>query len=204
MDSICMSRWAWVMAVLALAGAVGMAQVLAQAPEAGDGPSEGAGGEDSEAQVERENANGSTGEEGDASDAAIERLMRQRRAAPEVDAGESGPGMQVELDRSVLGVAPGEKQPELRREGEFIVNRRGHLRRSADGAYLLFVFEADDKDSPEPPMILQPCQLLETMENVVHERGQQIVFILSGQVYTYRGANYLLPTTMRIAVDRDE
>jgi hypothetical protein len=39
------------------------------------------------------------------------------------------------------------------------------------------------------------------MEDTVDRRGDTTVFILSGQVHTYRGANYLLPTMMKVAVD---
>ena len=108
----------------------------------------------------------------------------------------------MDIDPAVLGVAPGEDPPPLRREGEFIVNRRGRLVRSSEGGHLLFVFESDTQAAPELPMILQACQLLEAMEETVQRRGDMTVFILSGQVHAYRGANYLLPTMMKIAVDK--
>ena len=66
----------------------------------------------------------------------------------------------------------------------------------------VFVFDADSQHAPEPPMILQPCRLLQSMEDIVQQRGDTVVFVLSGQVHVYRGANYLLPTLMRIAIDR--
>jgi hypothetical protein len=111
----------------------------------------------------------------------------------------------VESNESVLGVAPGQQkeQPELLREGEFIVNRRGHLARAKDSSRLLFVFEADKKSTPERPMILQACRTLESMEQIVQQRGESVNFIVSGQVHTYRGRNYLLPTMMKIAEGRD-
>ncbi|MFW6060881.1 MAG: hypothetical protein ACODAQ_11935 [Phycisphaeraceae bacterium] len=151
----------------------------------------------------------------DDSDETMQQLLQQRAAPPTVqpqrdEQAESvpnrvgAPATKVDVDPAVLGVAPGEPQPTLRREGEFIVNRVGRLRRSPDGARVLFVFEADDKDSPEPPMILQECQYLETMENIVQERGSQVRFKVSGQVHTYRGANYLLPTMMTLEMDRGD
>jgi hypothetical protein len=112
------------------------------------------------------------------------------------------PAANVDIDPAVLGIAPGEDPPPLRREGEFVVNRRGRLIRSSDGGHLLFVFEADTQDAPELPMVLQACQLLEAMEDTVERHGDSAVFILSGQVHTYRGTNYLLPTMMKIAVDK--
>ncbi|MFP4144481.1 MAG: hypothetical protein ACLFV3_05000 [Phycisphaeraceae bacterium] len=142
----------------------------------------------------------------------VDRLLEEREAPPVVEPDRSGdvqpvpgragaPTPEVKVDPSVVGVAPDQPQPQLRREGEFIVNRRGHLR-SSDGTHTLFVFESDGEDAAEPPMILQPCRYLETMEDIARERGDQVSFILSGQVFTYRGANYLLPTMMRPAEDR--
>lgn len=112
------------------------------------------------------------------------------------------PAATVDVDHSILGIAPGEETPTLRREGEFVISRRGRLIRSPDGAHVLFAFEADDKDSPEPPMILQACQWLETMETIVQQRGDSVVFIVTGQIHTYRGANYLLPTMVKQAIDQ--
>jgi len=51
-------------------------------------------------------------------------------------------------------------------------------------------------------MILHACKLLETMEKTVQEQGDDIPFIVSGQVFVYRGANYLLPTLYQIDLDR--
>ncbi len=143
-------------------------------------------------------------------DAVIRQLMRHRReGAPVIEPTRSPDGSSpppdvsvppapLEIDPAIIGVAPGEDMPPLRREGEFIVNRRGRLIHAAGGQQL-FVFEADGKGSPELPMIIQPCRRLEDMERIVSQRGDDVVFILSGQVHTYRGANYLLPTMMKIA-----
>ncbi len=107
-----------------------------------------------------------------------------------------------EVDPRVIGVAPGGKQPKLRREGEFVINRRGRLVRAADGAHFLYTFDADSKGAPEAPMIMMPCQLLESMEKLISERGDKVVFNTSGQVFVYKGANYLLPSIMREDYDR--
>lgn len=112
------------------------------------------------------------------------------------------PSVTVDIDRSVLGVAPGQPRPTLRREGEFIVNRRGRLVRSPDGAHVLFAFESDSQSAQEPPMVVQACRNLEAMENYVVDRGDAAVFIVSGQVHAYRGANYLLPTMWKLAQDQ--
>lgn len=112
------------------------------------------------------------------------------------------PSVTVDIDRSVLGVAPGQPLPTLKREGDFIVKRRGRLIRSPDGAHVLFRFEADSAESQEPPMVLQACRNLEAMEDHVSERGDAVVFVVSGQVHVYRGANYLLPTMWTLAPDQ--
>jgi len=108
----------------------------------------------------------------------------------------------VKIDQAILGIAPEQPLPPLKREGEFLVGRRGRLVRSVEGKSLLFVFDADSAKAPELPMVVQPCRLRESMENLIVERGDSVVFIVSGQVHTYRGANYLLPTMMKLAVDQ--
>lgn len=123
------------------------------------------------------------------------------------------------LDEALRGVNPDEQEPVvLRREGEYLVNRAGRLVRgiatlgdAGQGAAdlgsaatgIMFAFEADGPNEAEPPMVLMPCKLLELMEDTVVERGDQVVFLVSGRVHTFRGANYLLPTTMRIRLQPD-
>ncbi len=147
-----------------------------------------------------------------AAEQAMNDLLGSRKAAPVIEPNQQAPAMKpgpgagapaasVDIDPAVLGIAPGEDPPTLRREGEFIVNRRGRLIRSAEGGHLLFVFESDTADNPELPMVLQACQLLEAMENEVQRRGDSTIFRLSGQINTYRGANYLLPTMMIVVAD---
>lgn len=126
-------------------------------------------------------------------------VRRQQRSAQNLP---EPPTATVAVDPAVIGIAPGEDPPPLKREGAFIVSRRGRMIHSLDGGSRLFVFEADSLDAPEAPMFLQPCRLLETMEDLVRERGDQVVFTVSGQVHAYRGANYLLPTMMIIEPDR--
>lgn len=109
------------------------------------------------------------------------------------------PYLTSRLDPAVIGTAPGGTPPALQREGDFVISRRGRLIRSPDSNHRLFLFEADDRQSPEPPMVLLPCQKLETMENLVEDRGDTIVFVLTGQITTYRGVNYILPTMIKPA-----
>mgnify|MGYP006290296309 CR=1 FL=1 len=98
---------------------------------------------------------------------------------------------------AVIGVAPGGRKPELRREGEYVINRRGRVVRSPAGNQMIFVFEADGKESADPPMIIHPCRNLQIIEDMIAERGDRLVFVVTGQVFAYRGVNYLLPTSFR-------
>lgn len=132
-------------------------------------------------------------------------LMQQRRDNPIIDPVRRpsvGPATTAapQLDPAIVGVAPGAEPPKLRREGEFVISRRGRILRS--GNQSVFVFEADSEKSPEPPMILVPCMKLQEIEDLIQERGDKVVFILSGQVFVYRGANYIVPTMSRLAQDQ--
>jgi hypothetical protein len=139
----------------------------------------------------------------------IQDLLKQREQPPVVEptvrpAHERPPATAPQLDPRVIGVAPDGPAPMLRREGEFVIARTGRLVRAPGPGVQqsLFVFDADSADAADPPVFLMPCQMLQNMETIVQERGDAVRFILSGQVFTYRGANYLLPTMMKLSVDR--
>lgn len=142
--------------------------------------------------------------------AVVQRMLEKREESPRLTPDRAAsdtnavamPVSAVDIDRSVLGLAPGEEAPPLLRDGSFLIGRRGHLRPSMDGAHLLFVFESQAEQDPMLPMIVQPCALREDMEDYLAQRGDAITFIVTGQVFAYRGANYLLPTMMKIAIDR--
>ena len=151
------------------------------------------------------------------SDMVIQQLMQKRREGPPMIApapphtDETGieglgsspnlPDLSLGIDPAIIGVAPGDELPPLQREGSFIVNRRGRLVHTPSG-HQVFVFEADAKHSPELPMVLQPSRMLESMEDITAQRSRSTIFILSGQIHTYRGMNYLLPTMMKIAIPK--
>lgn len=112
------------------------------------------------------------------------------------------PSIRMNVDPAVLGVAPGMEPPKLRREGDFVISRRGRLVPSSDGRHAMFIFESDGTTMSDAPMVLVPCQTLQSMEDLVAERGERIVFVMSGQILEYRGMNYLLPTMMKLDIDR--
>ena len=102
-----------------------------------------------------------------------------------------------------LGTAPGVKNTRLLREGQFIITRRARMIR-ANGGMTPWVlsFDADKDGMQDPPMFVMPCRTLEDMEKIAAERGEGVTFIMSGQVFVYRGANYILPTLMKLAPER--
>ncbi len=147
-------------------------------------------------------------------DDVIEQLLRQRQEPPltqpqrqpaKTDLG-SAP-IAVE-EKNALGTAPQNvnvtkaSRTELRREGTFIISRRGRVVRSPGGARSLFVLDADDARSPELPLVLLPSQMTQGLEELSIRHGDRTVFVVTGQVFTYRGANYLLPTMVQRNIDK--
>lgn len=145
----------------------------------------------------------------------LENMIKQRGTVPPIkpsvtnkvllEAGPAGAPLyagQPTVDPRIVGMAPDMPQPKLRREGEFIPLRRGRIVRSPNASQMMFVFDADSPQAPEVPMFIMPCKILESMENIIAQQGDKVVFRLAGQVFTYRGANYLLPTVMKQASNR--
>ena len=87
------------------------------------------------------------------------------------------------------------------REGDLLVSRRGRLTRSNGGAWII-VFDADARGLREPPMVLLPSITLRSMEYWARATGMNRPVLISGQVYTYRGQHFLLPTAWRTPVER--
>ena len=109
------------------------------------------------------------------------------------------PAARVDLDPAVVGVLPGDPLPRLRREGEFIVQRAGQLVEVPEIDAWIFVFDATPGQEDLRPMVVQPCQRLASMQDTLGQRRDDrlpMQFTLTGQVHTYRGVNYLLPTAI--------
>lgn len=75
-------------------------------------------------------------------------------------------------------------------DGYRIVDRPGRLAREGD--YYTFSFETRTEGPVEIPIRLLPNRLLEDMEIVSAGGTKPIVFIISGEMTTYHGVNYLL------------
>lgn len=156
------------------------------------------------------------GEVTPSADDVLRQLLEQKRDGPTPDATEptgsvdqggatSTPAAgqpRLASDPLLLGLDTDQPLAELKDEGQFIIARTGRLIRSADGSHALFVLDADGPGAPESPMILQACKLLETMEKTVKQQGENVPFIITGQVFMYRGANYLLPTIVKREFER--
>lgn len=134
----------------------------------------------------------------------LNELLRRRAENPLIepakpDRKQPGQALQPGVAQP-LGTAPGVTQTKLKREGQFVITRRARMIRSTGGlSPWLLTFEADSDGLADPPMFVMPCRMLEDMEKVVGDRGDEVVFIVSGQVFVYRGANYILPTLMKLA-----
>jgi len=126
------------------------------------------------------------------------------------------------LDPDVVHVDPDAPLPRLRREGGFVVERPGRLiavpdPSAADGAELwVFAFDRVAGVDDLRPMIVQKTRRLQMMQDVREAppaggddatpassgRGRLVgQFLVSGQVHTHRGVNYLLPSTVRARPD---
>jgi len=88
-----------------------------------------------------------------------------------------------------------------REEGSLLVYRRGQVRRTSSGGYL-FVFSTDVGGLEDPPMVLLPCMLLEKLERHARRQGGNLSILLSGEVCTSSGEDYLLPTDFLRTNDR--
>ncbi|MBL8990810.1 MAG: hypothetical protein JNJ48_04430, partial [Phycisphaerae bacterium] len=85
----------------------------------------------------------------------------------------------------------------LLREGAFLTGRRGRMVRADDGHWV-FAFDNSTSSRAEPAMILLPCLTMAAMEKVAERAGDASTMTISGQVFVYKGRNYLLPTSWQV------
>ena len=88
-------------------------------------------------------------------------------------------------------------------EGSFIVKRAVRLVRSDSNGAWTVVFESDRDGMKDAPLVVLPCRLLESLQSRAGQLGDAFRLNISGQVYTYQGQGYLLPTVMEIPYERD-
>ncbi len=93
-----------------------------------------------------------------------------------------------------LGVPRGRLLP----EATFLVRRQGTLLKAPSGERVfVFLDQIEDRPGqsvPLRPMVLIPCATLERMERFATGDAGLEYFTVSGEVFQYRGRNYLLPT----------
>ena len=86
-------------------------------------------------------------------------------------------------------------------EGDLLISRRGRLTRGRYGAWII-VFDADARGLMEPPVILLPSTQLRNLEQWARGGDLSRPMLLSGQIYSYRGKHFLLPSAWREPVER--
>jgi len=82
-------------------------------------------------------------------------------------------------------------------DGAIMMSRRGRITRTAEGGWR-FNFAADAAGLSDPPMTLLPCLLLESIRNRIEVDGDDQVFLMTGQVFSYHGRRFMLPTMFRM------
>lgn len=97
----------------------------------------------------------------------------------------------VDANSGKYAVAPGAPNVKLVREGTYIVDRVGRLRRTDDGQHEEFVFDSDGAAMQDPPMIILPNLALMQMENAA-QTSRDRKFRVTGMVTEYRGRNCIL------------
>lgn len=94
-------------------------------------------------------------------------------------------------------------RPTLVPEGAVLINRRGIIV-PITGARWAFVFDPDETGHRDDPMFLQPCLRLAEMISLAEARERTVTFLVTGDVFVYRGQNYLLPTRFTTVAYADE
>lgn len=89
------------------------------------------------------------------------------------------------------------ENPTLVREGAFLSNMRGELRRTEIGLVMDFAPDAQTGERLVS-MVLERGMTLSAMEQIFQAHDEPIGFVVSGQVFVYHGRNYLLPTRFAI------
>lgn len=121
----------------------------------------------------------------------------QTPATPAAPPTPSVPAAPAATPGPAMPALPAAAQPgggaRLLREGTFLASRRGRIVRLAGGEWQI-TFDADASGRGDPPMILMPCLNLGAMEKLAERGGEALSFTVSGQVFVYKGKNYLLPT----------
>lgn len=97
----------------------------------------------------------------------------------------------VDTTSGAAAVAPAAPSVKLMREGTYVVDRVGRLRRTEDNQQAEFVFDSDGTALQDPPMVILQNLTLMQMENAAKgDRDRK--FRVTGMVTEYRGRNCIL------------
>jgi hypothetical protein len=120
-----------------------------------------------------------------------ERMLNEMlNPAPATAPPTTRPGPAPALEPS--GYVPKAANSQLLREGSDVIARSGHLKKSTDGPYPLFVFDKQPNQSTVQPMFVLPNLQLMSMEDAASATRKNLEFTVSGIVTEYKGRNYIL------------
>jgi hypothetical protein len=97
----------------------------------------------------------------------------------------------VDISTGRAAVAPAAPQLMVLREGSYVVDRMGRLKKN-DAQMWELTFESDGKLLQDPPVIVLPNLKLQIMEDQLRQTRRDLKFRVTGMVTEYRGRNYLL------------
>ncbi|HYE63058.1 MAG TPA: hypothetical protein VD997_13765 [Phycisphaerales bacterium] len=87
-------------------------------------------------------------------------------------------------------------------EGTFLPSRRGRLLRARTGD-VIFVPAKGEQERDLPALVLMPSERLTQIESAMATEGFKGDANVGGQVFVYRGREYLLPSTFAIAASEE-
>ena len=83
-------------------------------------------------------------------------------------------------------------------DGRFLVGVRGRLERSIDDRWVMLIENGGALGIDAERMVLQPSTRLMEMGRIVSGRTRDVGFEVNGQVFLFKGENYLLPMSFDV------
>jgi hypothetical protein len=83
-------------------------------------------------------------------------------------------------------------------EGLLVAARRGRLVRLNTGELTVTFDNGTGSAGRMPPLVVLPCRLLESMEDLVARRGDELAVTVSGRVVSSRGRAFLMPSAVTV------
>jgi hypothetical protein len=96
-------------------------------------------------------------------------------------------------------------RPPLLREGSHLVRVVGRLEQDPADRSWKFIIDPADEHSPGHELTMMPGTLLAEMERMIESApDHRLVFEMTGEVYIFRGRNYLMPTHPPLLIGRED